>query len=124
MKDYIKKNKYYIATTLCIAILAIVFVLKFESGKSQKPSISTVSTQAPTVNLTISGAVKLPGTYQIKAGSSLSDNLEVFGGFADDANIDEIKLDEPIKKDKTFTIKQKKKHGLKQNEIDELYKAP
>lgn len=124
MKDYIKKNKYYIATTFFIAVLAIIFVIKFESGKTQKPTIATVSTSVATVNLTISGAVKIPGTYQIKVGSTLSDNLETFGGFLDDANIDEIKLDDPIKKDKSLTIKSKKKHGLNPDEINELYKAP
>ena len=57
----------------------------------------------PHLNMvTISGAIKRPGLYELTADESYSDLLKFGNGFADNADIDTLKIERPVKEEITF----------------------
>lgn len=122
--EFVQKNKRTLASTVLVLLLAAVFLWRFQSQQNARPTVATAAPSAGTVVLRISGAVQRPGQYDVRPGSSLADNLELFGGFESDANLENVRLDEPITKAKSIHIPARKKHGLDQSQVDELYRAP
>jgi protein involved in polysaccharide export with SLBB domain len=54
--------------------------------------------------VTISGAVKRPALYELTENDNFSDLIEYGDGFADNANLETLRIERPVKEDNSFII--------------------
>ena len=52
--------------------------------------------------VTISGAVKRPALYELNEDDNFSDLVEYGDGFADNANLETLRIERPLKDDTSF----------------------
>ncbi|MBQ5850404.1 MAG: SLBB domain-containing protein [Lachnospiraceae bacterium] len=103
-----------------ITIGAIVFIIASIMTLTNQNTPAT--NKSKTVLLTISGEVANPGVYEIRKGSSLDDNLHIFGGYTLRADLSKLNTSAPINKNTSINIKTKK--GNDNINYDDLYSIP
>lgn len=121
---FIKTSWRKIAAGIVLCLIAAVLVVNYENQRSAVPTIATsaFASKPNTVTLTITGEVVKPGVYQVKAGSSIMDNIHEFGGFTMYADISKIDVDAPLTKDKTLSVKSRS--AIDKRNYDSLYVMP
>lgn len=75
MKNTLKSSEWFLATALLVFVASLVLIAKINASRASS-SIALASFQQEEILVTIDGAVKKPGTYSIKAGTTLEQALK------------------------------------------------
>ncbi|MBQ9625188.1 MAG: SLBB domain-containing protein [Clostridia bacterium] len=115
--DFLKNNFRKILAGIILCAVAWVMVI---NGNVTKPLNKENADEE--ITLTIMGNVLKPGSQRVKKGSTIMENMHLFGGFTADADTSTIDLYSPLEKDTKVTIK--KRTGQDNNNYDSLYEMP
>lgn len=104
------KLPIYERLTASVIILFILFLaflnLYLDDGKLPKTQDAIVIVTSPLIEITVEGAVKKPGKYQVKKGTLVQEVLKLADPF-DTANLKRIKLDSKITRRRTIRVHEK-----------------
>lgn len=119
LTELIKRHWRKIAAGIIICLAAVILVVNNENESKEN---STVATKTATVALTITGEVVRPGVYNVSVGSSVKDNMHLFGGFTMYADISKVDIDAPLTKDTAISVKARS--STDNRDYDSLYVIP
>ncbi len=97
--DPLKNYRVYIAMFLLnlAVVIGIIYLLRRENPRPLAVTLPTRAIKATTqIQVSISGAVKQPGSYQLDGGARLSDVLQQAGGVNPNADLSQINFTRPL----------------------------
>lgn len=119
MKEYLLANKQKLILGIILCLVATVMVFRHEHEGAKD---STSASRDKTVVLSISGEINAPGTYSVKYGSTIMENINIFGGFTANADINKVDVNAPLTKDTTLSVKSRSTSDSR--DYNSLYELP
>jgi hypothetical protein len=104
-------NSYeWIAALSILLFIAILCVIAWNAPENRWPKKQGIDIPSPKALITIylSGAIKNPGRYHFEEGENLRECLQKIE-LSEDADIEKLALDKPLKRGQRIKIPKKKK---------------
>ncbi len=95
----------WIAVVIIISVFLFLTIITISNYEPPLIETNTVAISQPLVDVTIIGAVKFPGTYQIEKGSTIQTLLDMAEPLPN-ANLNSLNFDSKITKKRKITIKE------------------